>query len=170
MKKFSLFLTHLQAAIAARAARDRALTVLLVALWGRLARMRTRMERLIALWRAGKLPAPLPSRAKRARDHAVGTPQKIRFPTAPGWLRRKLGYDVAAFGSQLHHLLTEDECAAFLTACPQAARILRPLLRMLTAAPLPNLVRRSKPTMPALAEMADMVGQTVPPAPQFLDA
>ena len=53
MNSFAPILRALQAAIAARAARDRSLTVLLVALWGRVARMGTRLERLIALWRAG---------------------------------------------------------------------------------------------------------------------
>ena len=56
MFSFSNILRDLQAVIAAKAARERALTVLLVAVWGRVARMRTRLERLVALWRAGKLP------------------------------------------------------------------------------------------------------------------
>ncbi|MBC7634106.1 MAG: hypothetical protein H7251_00750, partial [Acetobacteraceae bacterium] len=52
MNNLFLILADLQAAIAARAARDRNLTVLLVAVWGRIGRIRRRLERLIALWRA----------------------------------------------------------------------------------------------------------------------
>jgi hypothetical protein len=49
MFSFSNILTDLQAVIPVHAARNGALTVLLVALWGRIARMRTRLERLMAL-------------------------------------------------------------------------------------------------------------------------
>jgi hypothetical protein len=56
MLNFSFILTGLQAAIAVVSARERHLTVLLVAVWGRIGRMRVRLERLIRLWRAGMLP------------------------------------------------------------------------------------------------------------------
>jgi hypothetical protein len=49
MFRFFNILTDLQAVIPVYAARNGALTVLLVALWGRIARMRTRLERLMAL-------------------------------------------------------------------------------------------------------------------------
>ena len=166
MNAFSLLLTHLQAAIAARAARDRALTVLLVALWARIARMKARLERLVRLWRAGKLPMKRAPREPVARAPAQHL--RIRFPTTPGWLRRKLGYEVGAYASQLQHLLTQEECAAFLAAVPQAGRILRPLVQMLTRDPLPDLVRRVKPTAPVPAP--EMVGIVVAPVSHFLEA
>ena len=159
MNPFAPLLTRLQAAIAARAARDRGLTALLVALWGRLARMGTRLERLVALWRAGKLPAARAPRAVAARDRAARTEPKIIFPAGSGWLLRKLGFEVAAYGSQLQHLLTDAECKAFLAAVPQARRILRPLLRMLTVDPLPEVVRRVKRVF--VAPVAEMVGIVV---------
>ena len=165
MQIFLPLLTHLQAAVAAAAARDRTLTVLLVALCGRLARMGTRLERLVALWRAGKLPHPRAPRAARTRGpRAIA---KITFPTSPGWLRRSLGYQVAAYGSQLRHLLTDAECQAFLAAVPQAGRILRPLLRMLTTDPLPEVVRLVRPAIPAPAPLPEMVGAVVSPPIQF---
>ena len=145
MNLFSSILTDLQAVIAAGAARDRRLTVLLVALWGRVARMRSRLERLVALWRAGKLPTPSLPRAPRIRT-ACKAP-RVRFPTVPGWLRHKLGYDVSACASQLQHLLTDSECVAFLAAAPQAGRILRPLLRMLTPDAVPELIRLVRPAV-----------------------
>ena len=137
MFSFSNILRDLQAVIAAKAARERALTVLLVAVWGRIARMGTRLERLVALWRAGKLPKVRAIRVAGARGGEARAKPKMTFPTAQGWLSRKLGYEVVAFGSQLTHLLTEAECVAFLAAVPQAGRILRPLLRMLTFDPPP---------------------------------
>jgi len=153
MLSFSLILSGLQAAIAARAARDRRLTVLLVAVWGRIARMGARLERLVALWRAGNLPVARPARAKRIRVASA----RPAYPTAPGWLVRELGYEVMAFGSQLQHLLTEAECAAFLAAVPQAGRVLRPLLRMLGAAPLPAVVRPKAAVVTAAAGPALLV-------------
>ena len=50
MNTFTAILTDLRAAIAARAARDRAMTALLVLVWGRLARAAGRLERLYGLW------------------------------------------------------------------------------------------------------------------------
>jgi len=127
MNGFSLILADLQAAIAARAARDQRLAVLLVAVWGRIARMRTRLERLIAHWRAGTLPRPRTSRAGEKRV-SVRTPSLL--PTRAGWLP-ELVRDALAFRSQLEHLLSQEECVAFLAAVPQAGRIMRPLCRML---------------------------------------
>ena len=171
MFSFSNILSDLQAVIAVHAARNRALTVLLVALWGRIARMKTRLERLVALWRAGKLP---PSRAPQVRGAVVaGLRARKGFPTPVGWLTRKLGYEVAVFGSQLRHLLTDEECVAFLEAVPQAGRILRPLLRMLSIDPLPEVILSVRPVVPEAGPVAEpaepisMVGIVVSPGPQI---
>ena len=166
MQFFTRILIDLQTAIAARAARDRVLNALLVALWGRIARMRMRLERLVALWRAGTLPVPRASRAGQVR-----TPRskpRANFPTAPGWLLRKLGYEVAAYGSQLQHLLTTAECAAFLAAVPQAGRVLRPLLRMVMVEPVPEIVRKvALPTPFVVEDVADGIGIVVAPGFRF---
>ena len=83
MLNFSNILSDLQAAIAVVAARERSLTVLLVAVWGRIARMRTRLERLVAQWRAGTLPKPRKSVATRK----TGTRKAgQKYPLAAGWL------------------------------------------------------------------------------------
>ena len=126
MNNLFLILTALRAAIAARAARDRALTALLVVVWGRVSRIAARLERLVRLWRAGTLPKARASRAGRV--HATGI--RVRLPTAPGWLAAEV-WETRALGSQLAHLLTEAEMVGFLAAVPQAGRILRPLSRML---------------------------------------
>ena len=166
MFNFSNILSDLQAVIAVHAARNRALTVLLVAVWGRVARMRTRLERLVALWRAGKLPKPLGARVRAATEKAAGARQV--FPTARNWLSQRIGYEAAVFGSQLRHLLTEAECAAFVEACPQAGRILRPLLRMLSGDPLPEVILKVNRVAPEVVPVAEMVGIVVSPSSPFL--
>ena len=79
------------------AARERHLTVLLVAVWGRIGRMRTRLERLIARWRAEMLPAPRKSRAGELRV-SVRAPSII--PRTPAWLLVAVRGAGAVRGSQ----------------------------------------------------------------------
>ena len=128
MLNFTPLLTRLQAAIAVVAARERALTVLLVAVWGRIGRIGARLERLIGLWRAGKLPAPRVRRG-RVAGAQVNKPVSV-FPSTPAWLLVAVR-EAAPFGARLESLLSEAECAEFLAAVPQARRLLRPLCRML---------------------------------------
>lgn len=129
MNRLSHLLTDLRAAIAVVAARDRTLTALLVLVWTRISRMGVRLERLIARWRAGTLPKP-----RKPSEPGVGgvltSAVRPSYPTAPAWL---IGYvrDAAAYGSQLEHMMGEDEFARFLAEVPQARRILRPLCWML---------------------------------------
>ncbi|MBC7637114.1 MAG: hypothetical protein H7251_16105 [Acetobacteraceae bacterium] len=129
MFNFSVILTDLRAAIAVVAARDPTITALLVMVWGRISRMGARLERLMAKWRAGTLPTP---RKPRASGVAAVSPSAERpaYPTAPAWL---IAYvrAAASYGSQLEHMMGEDEFARFLAEVPQARRILRPLCRML---------------------------------------
>jgi hypothetical protein len=128
MLNFTSFLTALQAAIAVVAARERTLTVLLVAVWGRIGRIATRLERLIALWRAGMLPKPRAARGPVAG--ATGRKPRSALPTTPAWLLVAVR-EAAPFGARLESMLSEAECEAFLEAVPQARRLLRPLCRML---------------------------------------
>ena len=161
MLNFTPLLTRLQAAIAVVAARERALTVLLVAVWGRIGRISTRLERLIALWRAGKLPKP---RAWLGR--VPGTPVKKPvsvLPRVPAWLLVAVR-EAAPFGTRLESILSEAECAAFLEAAPQARRLLRPLCRMLgvgVRAPRAGRVRavwQAPKSAPAVAQAGLVVG------------
>ena len=135
MINFSFLFTNLQAAIAVVAARERHLTVLLVAVWGRIGRMRSRLERLIALWRAGMLPNPRKSRAGEMR---TGARSVSVIPTVPAWLVVAVR-DAAPIGAQLESLLSQAECVEFLAAVPQARRLLRPLCRMLGVGLRPRL-------------------------------
>jgi hypothetical protein len=128
MLNFSLILTALQAAIAVVAARERALTALLVAVWGRIGRINARLERMITLWRAGILPK---ARAPRGKVPGMAARKIVRiFPSAPAWLLVAVR-EAAPLGVMLQNALSEAECAEFLAAYPQARRLLRPLSRML---------------------------------------
>ena len=152
MLHFSAILTDLCAAIAVVAARDRRLTPLLVAVWGRISRMSVRLERLVALWRAGKLPLAPVARAPRNRqaETPAGRPAGPRqsYPASRAWLVVRV-WEATAFRSQLEHLLSQEDCAAFLAAVPQAGRILRPLCHMLGVETVPEVVRRPKTAMVA---------------------
>ena len=166
MITFTAILFELQAAIAVVAARDRRLTVLLVAVWGRIGRMRQRLERLITRWRAGTLQAPRKSRAGVAST-AVRQPSII--PTAPAWLLVAVG-EAAAFRAQLEHLLSQAECVEFLAAVPQAGRILRPLYRMLGIGVATTRRRRPRKVwaVPKAAPIAALSGLVMGPGGRFL--
>jgi hypothetical protein len=166
MLNFFFILTGLQAAIAVVSARERHLTVLLVAVWGQIGRIHARLERLIRLWRAGMLPKPRTPRAGVARV-AVCAPSLI--PSAPAWLVVAVG-EAAAFGSQLEQMLSQDECVEFLAAVPQARRILRPLLRMLGVGV--ELAKRRKPrpvwVLPTAPAAPAPAGLVLGPGGRFL--
>ena len=141
MLNFTFLLTGLQAAIAVVAARERHLTVLLVAVWGRIGRIHTRLERLIGLWRAGMLPKARKSRAGGTR---VGVCTNSELPRVPAWLLVAVR-EAGPYGTRLEYLLSGEEAKAFLAACPQAGRILRPLCRMLGVGVKARRTRRSRP-------------------------
>ena len=129
MLNFTHILTGLQAAIAVVSARERHLTVLLVAVWGRIGRIRTRLERLVALWRAGMLPK---ARAPRAGRKGVPRGEMVIsvFPTTPAWLVVAVR-EAGPIGAQLESMLSQEECVRFLAEVPQARRLVGGLCRML---------------------------------------
>ncbi len=53
------------------------------------------------------------------------------WPGRFAWLVRDVGWEAAGVGSQLRAVLETPEMVAFLAACPEAARLLRPVCRML---------------------------------------
>ena len=169
MKLFTAILTDLRAAIAARAARDRALTVLLCAVWARVGRMAQRMERLFLRWKAGTLPKPRAPRPTQEREAGDRVPTRPRFPSAPGWLFARV-WEAGAFGSQLAHMVQDTEFAAFVAEVPAAGRILRPLFRMLTFDPVPEMAR-PRPAVVYLraAEAIKPCSLGILPVSHFLD-
>jgi hypothetical protein len=142
MHVFSRILSDLRAAIAVVAARERGLSALLVIVWGRVSRVGVRVERLLALWRAGKLPAVRAPRMRESERVSADVARRTRIPSGRGWLALR-AWEVRAFGSQLAHLIATDaEFARFLAEVPQAARILRPICRMLLVDELPVVLRK----------------------------
>jgi hypothetical protein len=93
-----------------------------------------KMERLCQRFQAGRLGrvatrvVATESGASDKRQRAVAA---LRFPGRFGWLVRLASYHAAGYGSQLRTILGEPEMVELLLAAPQAARILRPLCRML---------------------------------------
>jgi hypothetical protein len=102
----------------------------------RLGQISQRMERLMARFQAGRLWRR-PARAvvaDMAVVEATGAPRaraEAVLPVRFGWLVRAAAWRAAVYGGQLRIVLQTPEMVALLTAAPQAARILRPLCRML---------------------------------------
>jgi hypothetical protein len=162
--RFVLIIDGLCRVVAARHGRGLA-GPLIVLIWGRLRRLAARFAVLAAHVRAGTLPAtrrratPRPAAAPRA---FVAPP---RTPRGFAWLVR-LVPEAAPYGEVLRHLLDDPEMAALLEAAPRMGRLLRPLCRMLGAAPpggtlppplgqrsprKPRRPRRPKPLDPMVA-------------------
>jgi hypothetical protein len=118
---------------------------LVVLLYGRLGVVMGRMERMVARFRAGRL-----WRCAVRDGRAVGRAGRVSveriWPRPFGWLVRAAGWEAAGFGAQLRAVLAEPEMVALLAAAPQAARVLRPLCRMLA---VEVSVLRQAPTVPA---------------------
>ena len=62
--------------------------------------------------------------------HVAKTGARI-WPGRFGWLVRAASYQAAGYGCQLQHVLEQPEMIELLKASPQAARLLRPVCRML---------------------------------------
>ncbi len=110
--------------------------VLVMLLYPFLSDIRGKMERLAARFQAGGLWRGRPrltvgeSVAGTVEGRVSCRNQPI-FPCRFGWLVWLAGYQAAGYGSQLRAILGTPDMVALLIAAPQAARVLRPLCRML---------------------------------------
>lgn len=155
-----MFLDGLRTVVAAHAPREPfARMRMFVAFWDYLGRTMNRLRRLEERWRAGTLPKPRPrpsagpTQPPGATEAAMPPPRpRIRFPSRRGWVTAAIGYRAARFSAPLRDFATSEGFAEFLRAAPQAARLVRPLLRMLSAdrlpAPLALPPRRRNPPRP----------------------
>jgi len=101
------------------------LVALTVPLWRWLNASVRRLERAAT----GPMPARVRVTAKRvACARAVPA---VRLPSRRAWLLRAFGWEVAAYGAQLQHLLSQDAMQALLRERPAVGRILRPICRVL---------------------------------------
>jgi len=103
--------------------------VLALLLYRRLGEICSKIERLAARFQAGQLRRRAPG-ARIGVRNAAKTGTRI-WPGRFAWLVRAAGYQAAGYGCQLRHVLEQPEMVALLKASPQAARILRPVCRML---------------------------------------
>ena len=123
-----------------------------------------RLDALMVLWGEGRLPAPRPVAAAAARGSRVGASRELQLEmmrlmrarghrTGPAWLTRFMP-PMSLATCQFEAWLEEARARQFLDECPQAARLLRPILRMLGARHPwidADLARHA----PAMAEMAE---------------
>jgi hypothetical protein len=144
-RRIGLIVAGLAALVAHRFLREPRLASLIVPLWTRLTRSARRFDRLMASIAANRAPKPRPTRLHRPKpDTARATP----LPAGHGWLIRALPHEAAVYAAQLEALLAEPATADLLAASPAAARILRPLGRMLgltTFAPKRNAPKKRRP-------------------------
>jgi hypothetical protein len=144
-RRVALIVAGLAALVAHRFLREPRLATLIIPLWTRLTRTARRFERLMANIATNRAPKPRPTRLRRPKPD---TAQTAPLPTGHGWLIRALPQEAAAYASQLESLLAEPATADLLAASPAAARILRPLARMLglsAFAPKRNAPRKRRP-------------------------
>jgi hypothetical protein len=93
-----------------------------------------KMERLAQRFEAGRLWRVA---ARAAGAKGMETDGRLRavparaLPRRFGWLVRLMAYRAAGYGCQLQVILAQPEMVELLLATPQAARILRPVCRML---------------------------------------
>jgi hypothetical protein len=135
---------------------NRFIAPICMVLWGHLLRVSARFQILFVRWREGRLPPAGPSASrpcnsrKRPRRAAVLGQPKPALPRAFSWLLKHVPL-ASVYGSQLQHLLTNPEMAAFLADAPQAGRLLLPLCRTLGVKPIPEMLRprNPKPGTPA---------------------
>jgi len=103
--------------------------LLALLLFQRLDEICGKIERLAARFQAGRLWQRKPQTRAGARN-AGKTGARI-WPGRFAWLVRAAGHQAAGYGCQLRHVLEQPEMVELLKAAPQAARILRPVCRML---------------------------------------
>lgn len=127
-----MMLSNLRAALGAWQVRCLLSLPLTVLLYVRLGVVLRQMERLAARFQAGRLWRLAP---RVAASQTVAVEARTReariWPYRFAWLVRAVGWQSAVHGSLLRHVLEKPEMVALLIASPQAARILRPICRML---------------------------------------
>ena len=108
--------------------------------YDRIGRAATRFHSLFTRWQTNTLPTPR-TRPAQSRQRAP----KPYFPAGRAWLAGSTDHHVRGHASQLEHLLNHPDMPAFLTAAPQAGRILRPLCHMLGIHMPPPLLLSPRP-------------------------
>ena len=148
--RFDTLITNLLALIAhaflkhPRHARD------ILALWRRLRLMSQRFTRLMARIAENRPPRAPSARVRHPRAPSTEPTKPHRFPRTNAWLRTALLHHGVCHAGVFDTLLNDPDLAALIAHSQTAARILRPLARMLglTLPPLPQPTTPT-PTKPA---------------------
>lgn len=163
-RRLAAILLSLAALIARGFLRDPRRVGLIVPLCNYLNRTIGRFARLMARGAAGRRRAGVSRAARRSGSRAA-------LPASSGWLIAPLRHDAVAHALQLKHLLGQPDAVAILAQLPQAARILRPVCRMLgfSPVPVPAAVPMARP-LPAVQVQvrAVEVAAVMVPAPRPL--
>ena len=119
-------------------------------LYSYLIRTSRRLIVLLDAIAAGTLRAP----RQRLHRPRASRPATFRLPAKKDWLGRTLGWEIRGYASQLETILNNPENQALLLREPaRAARLLRPLARMLGIAPValppPPTPRKPGPRKPS---------------------
>jgi hypothetical protein len=130
---------------------DRFIIPICIRLWSRLIHLTKRYNRLVTRYYEGRL-TPYSPRPYRPRTKWPEPPKKPgeepkprqTLPSAFGWIVKYVP-GAALYRDQLRELLADPEMIAFLTAAPQAGRLLRPLCRTLGVALTAELLPKPKP-------------------------
>ena len=125
-RRFAMIMAGLGALVARRFLRMPHLAGFTVLLW-------TRLNRAVGRFHRALTSPPARPRTARTRTEPgnVAKARALRLPSGRGWLVRELGWEAAAFMGQLEALLAEVQSRAALAGAPRAARILRPICRLL---------------------------------------
>lgn len=134
-RRFAVIMAGLAALVARRFLRMPHLVGLTTLLWSRLNRVVRRFHR--ALTSPARMHAPR-KRADQARPSQAhpshARPSQLQLPLGRGWIVRELGWEAAGYMAQLDALLGEVANRTALADAPAAARVLRPICRMLGVA------------------------------------
>ena len=103
--------------------------VLAMLLHRRIGEICGQIERLIGRFQTGRLVRRKSATVAGAR--ALATRRARLWPRRFGWLVRAAAHQAAGYGAQLRAILGRPDLVELLHAAPQAARILRPVCRML---------------------------------------
>jgi hypothetical protein len=144
--RLAAILAALAALVARAFLRHPVHAVHIVPLWNYIGRTARRFTRTLDNLAAGRLRPHVP-RPRRTPSRARAP---LGFPTTRNWLLAELRHEAAGYGLQLTHLLEQPESQAILAAAPQAARVLRPLCRMLGFTPAPIQPPPRPPAAPSL--------------------
>ena len=168
-RRFGVIITLLAALVARAFLRDPRYVTIIVPLWTRLNRAARRFERIMARLaagtpsrpsRPGRPSSPRPADARPAEARPFD-PRLAALPSTHAWLSQALGSEGRCHASQLNYLLREPGTAALIAASPQAARLLRPLCRILGLDPAILPPRPPRPRR----EPSEPAGPVAPAAP-----